>query len=455
MKKFIVFSILFLITTIKSYGATEAPISPSDSGKKTSATSEEVSKAVSPNENLKSVISVGLGNDVPSAAQNAAQNALTNVVGSFIDSTKMLEKRVEIEQGVRSQTSRIDTNIKEYAQGSIQSFEVIEVKNEAGLTKVTAKISVRIEDFKAFIKKLAEGQANVEAGLFSSLSTESSQKKNLEKIVIDLINPVVRGEVSKFEVGKPNNLEGAREEISKRFIASYKMENYAAQTIENGKKELLTSLDKFVAENHPRLGVYIPITVILDPSFYANALKTLENVAGDKHKYQIGKQFETYGYMANVDMVLGLGEIKGGLIDGDMYLLKGIDSLIKKEFYWMGYLDKAFEGSVRGLTIPDGNKKAAIPRLNIDVLDSADQIINSYSIESNLGVRTKRPVVEKNFIIVPDFIFEGPPWNLLVSIPSQTGTPMIVKKREFGILILVDDVTLKNAKEIKVKLLPN
>lgn len=94
---------------------------------------------------IQTVVSEGLGTDVPSAAQNAAQNALTNVVGSFMDSNKMLEKRVEIQDGVRSQTSRIDTNIKEYSQGSIQHFEVLQVSEQAGLTKVTAKVSEAVQ----------------------------------------------------------------------------------------------------------------------------------------------------------------------------------------------------------------------------------------------------------------------------------------------------------------------
>ena len=176
---------------------------------------------------VQTVVSEGLGADVPSAAQNAAQNALTNVVGSFMDSNKMLEKRVEIQDGVRSQTSRIDTNIKEYSQGSIQRFEVLQVSEQAGLTKVTAKVSVRIEDFRAFIKQLAEGKTNVDTGLFSSVATEKNQKVNLEKIIIDLINPVVKGEVSRFEIGKPVSVEQAKNEIISRYITGWKSKNYS------------------------------------------------------------------------------------------------------------------------------------------------------------------------------------------------------------------------------------
>lgn len=42
---------------------------------------------------IRTVVAEGVGTDPQSAAQDAAQNALTNVVGSFIDANKQLEKR--------------------------------------------------------------------------------------------------------------------------------------------------------------------------------------------------------------------------------------------------------------------------------------------------------------------------------------------------------------------------
>ena len=286
---------------------------------------------------IQTVVSEGLGTDVPSAAQNAAQNALTNVVGSFMDSNKMLEKRVEIQDGVRSQTSRIDTNIKEYSQGSIQHFEVLQVSEQAGLTKVTAKVSVRIEDFKAFIKQLAEGKTDVNAGLFSSLSTEKNQKGNLEKIIIDLVNPVVKGEVSRFEVGKPVTVAEAKKEIRNRYISGKKegdLMRYGDDAINGRAEEFLESLDKFVATKHPNLVVYIPVKVVLDQGFYENLFKTLENTAGGKSKLQIKKDYVDYGDKRNVDAILGLGEIRGTSLIADIYVLKGIDSILVKEFPW-------------------------------------------------------------------------------------------------------------------------
>ena len=78
---------------------------------------------------IRDVIVQGYGKDVADAAQNAAQNALTQVVGSFIDAEKFLAKRVEIQDGVRKETRDIRTNVREYSQGVIKSFEVVDVKH--------------------------------------------------------------------------------------------------------------------------------------------------------------------------------------------------------------------------------------------------------------------------------------------------------------------------------------
>ena len=127
------------------------------------------------NKEIKTIVVEGVGSDVQSAAQNAAQNALTNVVGSFMDANKMLEKRTAIRDGIRSQTTNIKNDIKEYSQGSIQSFDILEAKHEGGLTRVTAKVAVRIEDFRAYVKKLAEGEAAVGGGLFAQMITEKKR----------------------------------------------------------------------------------------------------------------------------------------------------------------------------------------------------------------------------------------------------------------------------------------
>ena len=52
------------------------------------------------------MMSSGVGKDIESAIQNAAEAALTQVVGSFIDSNKLIEKRKEIKNGIKTQTKK-------------------------------------------------------------------------------------------------------------------------------------------------------------------------------------------------------------------------------------------------------------------------------------------------------------------------------------------------------------
>ena len=135
-----------------------------------------------PDRPIRDVIVQGYGKDVADAAQNAAQNALTQVVGSFIDAEKFLAKRTEIQDGVRKETRDIRTNVREYSQGVIKSFEVVDVKQE-GLTVVTARVAVRIDDFRVLVKRVSEGTTEVSPGLFAEMKTAERQSEDLAKIL--------------------------------------------------------------------------------------------------------------------------------------------------------------------------------------------------------------------------------------------------------------------------------
>lgn len=153
---------------------------------------------------LRTVVSEGFGRDVADASQHAARSALTNVVGSFIDANTMIQKRTEIDNAVRSQTTKIDRNIREYSQGVIQSFEVVAVSESSGLTKVTAKVTVRIEDFRVYIKEMASGSTSIGPGIFAQMQTEANQSNNAAKILHDnFLQPLTRGEGLQIQVGPP------------------------------------------------------------------------------------------------------------------------------------------------------------------------------------------------------------------------------------------------------------
>jgi hypothetical protein len=209
------------------------------------------------------VVVTGVGDSVETAAQNAAENALTQVVGSFVDTETLLEKKTEIENGVRQQTREINTKTREYSQGSIKYFEVLEARQKKGLYRVTAKVVVRVENFRAYIKKVAEGSVSLDEGLFAELSTESGNVSDKRELLKDtIIAPLVKSEVVKFSVGKPVSLNNAL--------------NSGDDNLRNSVSQL--SQTGLISEN----AFVIPVEATIDPAFWDNMLKKLDSIADQK-----------------------------------------------------------------------------------------------------------------------------------------------------------------------------
>jgi hypothetical protein len=410
---------------------------------------------------IKTVISDGLGTDVPSAAQNAAQNALTQVVGSFMDATKVLEKRVEIQEGVRTQSSKIDTNIKEYSQGSIQGFEVLGVSEQSGLTKVTAKVSVRLEDFKNYIKKLAEGEVAVAGeSLFAKAATETKQTKNKASLLFEnVIAPIVNGEVTIFELSQPRPLN-----LAKGYP------NVNAQA----------GLSKMVAQYGKENIFAIEITASLNPEFLANMKSSLESIAQkkiyrssveglatngsamrDASKVLYGDEMVVFNKasIAN-DVVLivnnGKAEIDlksnhgGGFrdakISSDIYLFSDIKEKLRLISRWVNFLYDGQGWPVHNLQISLLDSNDAVLQeetiLNIDTLDSKQKRAIAIGTDYTEGVLTfTKPA------------FKDLPW-LMLSGNKGNGIPVILafEKRSFDIILAIKPEALAKTKIIRINL---
>jgi|LWDU01.1.fsa_nt_gi ribosomal protein L12E/L44/L45/RPP1/RPP2 len=201
------------------------------------------------------VVADGVGKNIESATQRAAEAALTQVVGSFIDSTKMIEKRKEIRDGVKKQTKKISSKISEYSQGMIQSIEVLEVSDDDGFTRVTAKVSVRIEDFKNYIKQTVFTEKKVRKGLLSKIKIKKKQSEKLSDLIVkkvlepimatEVITPVISGEI---------------EEVTDLNIIDYMNKKVPG--------------DGYI--------VKIPVKVTLNPDFIENFINILDETAVQK-----------------------------------------------------------------------------------------------------------------------------------------------------------------------------
>jgi hypothetical protein len=154
------------------------------------------------------VLAKGLGSTIETAAKDAAENALTQVVGSFLDVETQISKRIEISEGVKKITKEVNSRMNEYSQGSIKSFEILDSNQEGGLFRVEAKVEVRIDDFKAYVKELAKGEATLSTGLFAQVATIEDQTADRQSIVLNkILLPLLSGEASEFEVGAPELLK--------------------------------------------------------------------------------------------------------------------------------------------------------------------------------------------------------------------------------------------------------
>ena len=198
----------------------------------------------------KTVVVEGVGVDMESAAKNAAQNALTQVVGSFIDTNTMVTKQAVIADGIKRETKSVSSESREYSQGSIQRIQLGTPQLEAGLTRLPATVTVRIDDFKAYITKVAVGETAMDAGLFAQLSAAQDNQRNLESILFEkIVEPTLKGETIDIQTGKPVPFDQAN--LSSDMLGNW----------------------------NPAATVMIPITVQMRPSFVANMVKTLDSVA--------------------------------------------------------------------------------------------------------------------------------------------------------------------------------
>ena len=241
---------------------------------------------------IKTVTASGFGNSIEAASQNAAENALTQVVGSFIDAETLIKKRREIREGVISKTKVIKKDIKDYSQGSIKYFEILNIQENGSIFNITARVDVRIEDFRSYIKELASDTKEISSGLFASIKTDENNIENKLDLLGKILNPLIKAEVTKISIGEAQRLNDLSA-FNCRYIYEEK-----EITCPVGNE----SYDRNGARNmSPKGSIVIPITFNLDEDFKKNSVNILENISDQKisssikFKRYLGK-FENYDW---------------------------------------------------------------------------------------------------------------------------------------------------------------
>ena len=237
---------------------------------------------------IETVTATGVGTSLEKASQNAASNALTQVVGSFIDTETNLQEQTKIKNGIFEQTSIIKENINDYSQGSIKYFEILDVQENNSIYKVTARIDVKIEDFRAYIKKLASSSTSIsEIDTASIIAEVRTKEKNLEnKLQIfgnKIINPIREGTVYEIKTDKFYRLKEFQEN-SKECLNRKKNFSLCDPSSTEWLKEWETDRT-FV----------MPVKISLKEDFKQNMLNILNNISTHRiDTYNIKKSYEEY-----------------------------------------------------------------------------------------------------------------------------------------------------------------
>jgi uncharacterized protein len=394
------------------------------------------------------VIAEGVGSTVESAAQNAAENALKQVVGTFIDAKKQLDKHTEISNGIRNETKNISTNIKEYSQGTIKGFKVIDSKQESSLTRVNAEVVVRIDDFHAYIKKLAEGEVAVEEGLFVKMKTEKKQQSNQADLLYDnVISPIVNGEVVEFSVGEPKTLS------------------------EIGYKGGAEPIDQLSAQYGNTNIVAFRVSASLNKEFTQNMRKTMASISSKKTTFNsdMGRGIDWhsplsdneysgmspledgYNYSNDVVLILHDGEHVFANTPKDGLTLE--QTRLNEHLLFEAYL---FSGSKQELSnkatwLPAAlsDYQSHLPTTNVEIAltGSAGELLQK---EMFGKVSTGKLIIAKGDY-GPNF---ETPWSLIGLVGKGGGVAdlMIWEKRSFLAFIAINPDALAKTKKIKVKL---
>ena len=319
---------------------------------------------------IKTVIANGYGSSLESAAQNAAQNALTNVVGTFIDSRTMLEKRAEILDGIYSESSLIKKNINSYSQGSINYFEILNSQQNGSIYQVTARVDVKIDDFRAYIKKLALKTKEISTtNLVVKMKAKKNNLDNKFKFIPEIITPIFEGEVSDIEINDElrsiddlYNDENCRIYFGYRFCKPY-------------SKDFFKYLNK-------EKTVYFTFTVKLKKDFYTNVINTLENISdlktssvtsyNGKDSFNRIAKNNSYNFWDEQDVGFIIRENKKQ-VHSQYFILKNIGN---RAFLW----NSSGEWGLNKYILNFRTKK-----LKIDLLDSNGEIL--YSVIEKCDIR--------------------------------------------------------------------
>jgi len=429
-------------------------------------------------EKIESVTATGFGTTLEKASQNAATNALTQVVGSFIDAETILKEQTNINNGIIEQTSIIKEDIKDYSQGSIKYFELLDIKENGSIYQVTARVDVKIEDFRAYIKKLASGSSSVSkelsTGLFTKAITNEENLKNKYNLLLkNIIDPIRKAEVYNIEIGDVKSLDDWQTDS-----------NYCA-TRSNTKP--CSKKGQFANHDKDRTFV-IPFSISLKDDFRENMKNTLENISDrriDSYSFNWFKDVNTNTYRQYRDVKRDyvITVFNSNKRDKSSYILKDIFYHFKKthrgytndmpsnasiwdvesEKYSMNFLNTRYLFSNPSLETPRwgcSRAKDYFSPMLVKFLDENKKGLEIYEFSSYGCYEFSRPISILEIEIIgtdyQDYYSYGvkkyyPEYSLWASGQSWYDDKSIHEKRNYIIVAELKLETLKNLRSVEIE----
>ena len=304
---------------------------------------------------------------------------------------------------------------------------------------MSARVEVRIEDFKAFVAKLAEGETAVGAGIYAQVATQAAKRANAHDIILNSIFlPYLEGQATEFVLGEP------------KVYSEWKRTQSDALT---RNTDAYASSLKIKQET-----IVVQITVKTNNAFIENAAQVLNSIAFNKKRVDETTVFRNFVCAAAsehmADFRIGQNGDMAVAIAGTRPL---VDVWLVKEsgFDHQGGTPNSLRSALSsGAITNDAYKVEFVPDLSVTLLGSTG-VIREYLIRRKSAHNPFPASSDGHVFIFGNSIREGqvmdPQW---VNIGSDPYCITISKESIINLFMNIEPEILAQIKSINVKLVP-
>ena len=248
-------------------------------------------------EEFETIIIKGFGETVDKAAQDAAANALTKAVGSYIDVEKVLTDQQKINKEIIEFSQNMKIDIKEYSQGFIRFFEILNIEKKDNIYTVNAKVKISKQEFSSYIREFSNSISKFPGKNISAIIKGNKNNLNSSAFIVadKIIEPLLERSVYEIDVG---NVQLDQSNLV-RIPVRIKIKKNFLENIE----EILSNISSdrslsSVGSTYARFPFMVENAVHLEPSFNRASTDIFvgildkDNLAIDEFKIETSRDFK-------------------------------------------------------------------------------------------------------------------------------------------------------------------